>query len=340
MAAEGIIAGGRKGTVGVRMGGFAVISRAWCNCGGGLLQWRNIRPWIDAHMNHPEDCHIELRGLPFHYRDWGGDGPPVLLLHGLASTCHIWDLVAPLLAEDFRVAALDQRGHGASAQVDEGYDFKTVYGDAVALIEALGMQRPVIAGHSWGADVALELAAARPDLTSGIIFVDGGTIDISNRPDRTREQIREDMAPPIFTGFTPQMMRERVESNGRFGPNPSPTVVDAVLANFRILDDGTIQSNLRRENHLRIIDALWDHKPAALYPKLQCPVLMLPARQSMPDAVDRRFRREESIARAESLLPRSKTVWMENSIHDVPLQRPELVAGAIGDHLKNGFFDG
>jgi pimeloyl-ACP methyl ester carboxylesterase len=67
---------------------------------------------------------------------------------------------------------------------------------------------------------------------------------------------------------------------------------------------------------------------------------MLPARQSMPDAVDRRFRREESIARAESLLPRSKTVWMENSIHDVPLQRPELVAGAIGDHLKNGFFDG
>ncbi len=290
-------------------------------------------------MNHPEDYHIELRGLTFHYRDWGGPGRPVLLLHGLASTCHIWDLVAPALADDFRVAALDQRGHGQSCQADDGYDFTTVYGDAVAFIEAMGMERPVIVGHSWGADVALELAAARPDLTSGIIFVDGGTIDISDRPGWTREQAREEMAPPIFTGFTPQMMRERVESNGRFGPNPPAAVTEAVLANFRTLDDGTIQSNLRRENHLRIIDALWDHKPSELYPTVQCPVLMLPARQSISDAMDRRSRREESIARAESLLPRAKTVWMENSIHDVPLQRPELVADTIREHLLNGFFD-
>jgi pimeloyl-ACP methyl ester carboxylesterase len=209
----------------------------------------------------------------------------------------------------------------------------------VSFIEAMEWQRPVIVGHSWGADVALELAAARPDLTSGIIFVDGGTIDISDRPGWTREQAREEMAPPIFTGFTPQMMRERVESNGRFGPNPPAAVTEAVLANFRTLDDGTIQSNLRRENHLRIIDALWDHKPSELYPTVQCPVLMLPARQSISDAMDRRSRREESIARAESLLPRAKTVWMENSIHDVPLQRPELVADTIREHLLNGFFD-
>jgi pimeloyl-ACP methyl ester carboxylesterase len=66
---------------------------------------------------------------------------------------------------------------------------------------------------------------------------------------------------------------------------------------------------------------------------------MLPARQSISDAMDRRSRREESIARAESLLPRAKTVWMENSIHDVPLQRPELVADTIREHLLNGFFD-
>ena len=288
----------------------------------------------------PQDCHIELRGLPFHYRDWGGTGQPVLLLHGLASTCHIWDLVAPALAADFRVVALDQRGHGQSAQVDEGYDFTTVCGDAAAFIASMGWQRTVIVGHSWGADVALELAVAQPDTISGIVFVDGGTIDISNRPGRTREQIREDMAPPIFTGFTPQMMRERVESNGRFGPNPPAAVTEAVLANFHTQEDGTIQSNLRRENHLRIIDALWDHKPAELYGRLQCPVLILPARQSNPDATDRRFRREESIARAESLLPSSKTVWMEDSIHDVPLQRPQLVADTIREHLQNGFLGG
>ncbi len=290
-------------------------------------------------MPTPNDCFIDLRGLPFHYRDWGGDGRPVLLLHGLASTCHIWDLVAPLLAEEFRVVALDQRGHGQSAQVDEGYDFATVSGDAAAFIKHLGWERPIAAGHSWGADVALELAVAQPGMTSGLIFVDGGTIEPSARPGWSPEQAREDMAPPIFTGFTPEMMRERVVSGARFGPNPSETVVEAVLANFRVLEDGTIQSNLRRENHLRIIDALWDHKPSQLYPTLQCPVLMLPARQSTPDAMDRRFRREESMARAASLMPVSKTVWLEDSIHDVPLQRPGLVANTIREHINNGFFD-
>ena len=290
-------------------------------------------------MPTPNDCFIDLRGLPFHYRDWGGSGRPVLLLHGLASTCHIWDLVAPLLAEQFRVVALDQRGHGQSVQVDEGYDFTTVSGDAAAFINHLGWERPIVAGHSWGADVALELAAAQPDMASGLIFVDGGTIEPSARPGWSPEQAREDMAPPIFTGFTPDMMRERVVSGARFGPNPSETVVEAVLANFRVLEDGTIQSNLRRENHLRIIDALWDHKPSQIYPTLRCPVLMLPARQSTPDAMDRRFRREESMARAASLLPVSETVWLEDSIHDVPLQRPELVANTIREHINNGFFD-
>ena len=291
-------------------------------------------------MPTPKDCYVHLRDLPFHYRDWGGDGRPVLLLHGLASTCHIWDLVAPLLAADFRVVALDQRGHGLSAQVEDGFDFATVAGDAAALISTLGWERPVIVGHSWGADVALELAAARPELTSGLIFVDGGTIEPSARPGWTLEQAREDMAPPIFTGFTPQMMRERVMSGGRFGPNPPETVVEAVLANFRVLYDGTIQANLRRENHLRIIDALWDHRPSQLYSTLRCPVLMLPARQSTPDAHDRRFRREESIAKAASLLPVSKTVWLEDSIHDVPLQRPKLVAMTISEHIQGGFFRG
>ena len=63
--------------------------------------------------------------------------------------------VAPLLAEDFRIAAMDQRGHGQSAQVDEGYDFGTVLGDAAAMIDHLGWERPIVVGHSWGADVGI-----------------------------------------------------------------------------------------------------------------------------------------------------------------------------------------
>ena len=288
----------------------------------------------------PQDHHIDLDGLSFHYRDWGGPdgGRPILLLHGLASTCRIWDLVAPLLAYDYRVVALDQRGHGQSAQVDDGYDFATVSADAAALIDALGWRRPLLIGHSWGADVALELAAAQPDIAAGLVFVDGGMIEPSARPGWTLEQTRVELAPPVFTDFTPAMMRERVIASGRFGPAPPGAVIDAVLANFHTLPDGTIRANLRRENHLRIIDALWEHKPSQLYPMVRCPVLLLPARQPHPDANDRRFRREESIARAAELLPVSRTVWLEHSIHDVPLQRPELVASAIRGQIQAGYF--
>ena len=107
-----------------------------------------------------------------------------------------------------------------------------------------------------------------------------------------------------------------------------------------MLDDGTLRAKLSRANHLRIIEALWDHHPRELYKHVTRPVLMMPARQrANPDAYERTLARSESIAAAERMLPRSKTVWLEDSIHDVPVQRPELVAGTIRDHILSGYFD-
>ena len=63
-----------------------------------------------AQVSTPNDEWVTVDGLSFHYRDWGGSGRPLMLLHGLASTCHIWDMVAPILAQDYSVIALDQRG--------------------------------------------------------------------------------------------------------------------------------------------------------------------------------------------------------------------------------------
>jgi pimeloyl-ACP methyl ester carboxylesterase len=64
-------------------------------------------------MTRPRDRHAQLRGLRFHYLDWGTAGlPPVLLLHGGAQTAHSYDEVAPTLARTHDVVSLDQRGHG------------------------------------------------------------------------------------------------------------------------------------------------------------------------------------------------------------------------------------
>ena len=299
---------------------------------------------------YPSDEYTRYGGLRMHVRNWGGPAldkaRPVVLLHGLASTCRIWDFVAPILAENYSVIAVDQRGHGDSGKPEQGYDFASVSGDVAALIEGRGIgfenARPVVVGHSWGADVALELAVAHPKLLRGIVFVDGGTIDASARYASLDDALVQ-MAPPDFRGTTREQFLERVRSAGQWATLIGQRGVGAeeiIMGNFETLDDGTIKAKLSRENHLRIIESLWDHHPKDLYPKVACPVLMLPARQrENPDAFERTLARSESIAAAERLLPNSKTVWLEDSIHDVPVQRPELVAGTIRDHIQAGFFD-
>lgn len=284
------------------------------------------------------DGYFSTNGIRLHYRDWGGTGRPLVLLHGLASSCHIWDLVAPQLAEDFAVIAVDQRGHGLSDKPESGYDFSTVGRDLEGVIRARGLEKPVIVGHSWGADVALEFAVAYPDVAAGICFVDGGMIEPSARPGMTLEKAREDMAPPVFAGMTSLALRDRFRNRVR--PFPLPPEFDQVLmSNFEVLEDGSVRTRLSRENHLRIIDALWEHYPSRLYPQVPCPVLMMPARMANDDSVaERTFRRQESVANAQKLLPRVQVVWLEDSIHDVPVQRPELVAGSISDAIKSGFF--
>ena len=292
--------------------------------------------------SYPHDEYTRYGGLQMHIRNWGGDGSPVVLLHGLASTCRIWDLTAPILARDFSVIAVDQRGHGDSGKPEDGYEFTSVGNDVAALLDGRGIERPVLVGHSWGADVALEVSVAQPDLLQGIVFVDGGTIEPSARYD-TLDDALVQMAPPDFRGVTPAQFMERVKSGGQWATliaeHGKPTE-EIILANFATLEDDTLRAKLSRENHLSIIRALWEHHPPQLYQKVPCPVLMMPARQlANPAAAERAVSRAEIVATAERLLPRSKTVWMEDSIHDVPVQRPKLVAKTIREHILNGFFD-
>ena len=292
--------------------------------------------------SYPTDEWTRYGGLRMHIRNWGGEGPSVVLLHGLASTCRIWDFVAPLLAVDFAVVAVDQRGHGDSGKPEQGYDFASVSGDVAAMLQGRGIQRPVVVGHSWGADVALELAVARPELLRGIVFVDGGTIDASARYETLDDALAQ-MAPPDFSGVTRGQFLERVRAGGQWATlidEHGPAAEEIILANFETREDGSLRAKLSRDNHLRIIRALWEHHPRELYPKVSTPVLMMPSRQrENPDAYERTLARTESISAAERLLPRSKTVWLEDSIHDVPVQRPGLVAQTIREHILGGFFD-
>jgi pimeloyl-ACP methyl ester carboxylesterase len=99
----------------------------------------------------------------------GGDGPPLLLVHGWPQTWYQWRMVMPALARDFQVVAVDQRGIGLSDKPRDGYDTGTLAGDLVALMEALGHQRFALVGFDTGLPISYALAADHPDRVERLV---------------------------------------------------------------------------------------------------------------------------------------------------------------------------
>ncbi|GHO63709.1 alpha/beta hydrolase [Ktedonobacter sp. SOSP1-52] len=106
---------------------------------------------------------IDLPSGRFHYLSWGAEQtelPGIVLLHGMTSSALNWVRVGPALTDRYRVYALDMRGHGESIAPPRGtYSLRQTADDGVAFIEALGLQRPALLGHSWGGATAIVLAS-------------------------------------------------------------------------------------------------------------------------------------------------------------------------------------
>jgi pimeloyl-ACP methyl ester carboxylesterase len=112
----------------------------------------------------------------------GGDGPPLLLVHGWPQTWYAWRLVMPALARHFSVVAVDQRGTGLSGRPTGGYDTGTLAADLVALMDALGHRRYAVAGHDTGMWIGYALAADHPDRVDRLVVAETPLPGVSPSP--------------------------------------------------------------------------------------------------------------------------------------------------------------
>lgn len=274
-------------------------------------------------------------GIRLNYRDWGGNGSPLVLAHGLASTLHIWDLVAPLLTGRFRVIAYDQRGHAQSGKPATGYDLATMVADLHGLVSALGLVKPVVVGHSWGATLALGFAGRYPDNCAGIALVDGGLTDMASRPGATWLKIREELAPPDLSRYTLEDLVAWMLDQGL------PLITEEFARTYfgammNVQPNGTVRARLTRDNHLKILRTMWDTRPEELYRRVKCPLLMVVAGgRGEPAERETAFieAKKRGMRRVEELLPEARGVWMQDTIHDIPLQRPQELAKEILDYF-------
>ncbi len=279
---------------------------------------------------------VSANGLTLRVREWPGDGPAILLVHGLASNSRIWDDVAALLATDYHVVALDQRGHGLSDRPTDGFAFERVVADLAGVIDALDLGKPTLAGHSWGGNVVLAFAAAHPNLVHALALVDGGYIELSAMPGRTWEQVRVDMAPPDLTHLTFDEFLARAR-NGNSGDYWGPAVQATLRTSFKDGPNGKLQPALRRDDHLEILHALWKQRPSELYVHITAPTLVIPARRPDPTgrAAEMAPARERLVENAAAALSNGRLLWMEDTVHDIPLQRPHELAEAIRSIAAN-----
>jgi len=112
----------------------------------------------------------------------GGEGPPLLLVHGWPQFWYQFRLIMPTLARDFSVVAVDQRGIGLSDKPQGGYDTATLASDLVALMDALGHQRFALYGTDVGMPIAYALAADHRDRVDRLVVSEAPIPGISPSP--------------------------------------------------------------------------------------------------------------------------------------------------------------
>jgi pimeloyl-ACP methyl ester carboxylesterase len=270
------------------------------------------------------DRTVRLGALGFHYTDWGRrKAPAVVLLHGVTGHARGWDSLARALAPDFRVLALDQRGHGDSdAPADDDYRVSAMAADVRAFADALGLDRFALLGHSMGGRVAIAFAGDQGDRLDRLVLVDIG-------PDIHGPGLQRVAA---LMAHSPETL-ESEEWAVRYLRIGNPLHDEAELRHrvkhgIRRLPDGTLAwkyaRGLRtaiREGRRETVD-LWG--PLRRIP---CPTLLV--RGSESDILT-----AEQAERVVAALRSGLLVEIAGAGHTVPGDRPAEFARAVGAFLR------
>jgi pimeloyl-ACP methyl ester carboxylesterase len=281
-------------------------------------------------VSEPADGWLERDGIRLHFLEWMPEphverAPPVVLLHGLSSNARYWERIAHHLT-DRRLVALDQRGHGLTARppdapvVPDGYAMEQLLDDVAFAISELGLGKPVVVGHSWGATVALELVGTRPGLASGLVFIDGPVQSAANM--FSWEEAQNIMQPPLprFASWADAVSESMHDFEGAWKDDLEPFV------KARIMPDGdAFALTLTAPVRLELLRGLYESQPDVLWPRVDVPTVALLAQRSA--ARISRYT-QVGVARLATIAPRVEVRWFD-SPHDIPLFMPAEVASNI-----------
>lgn len=122
--------------------------------------------------SNPKSDFVRVDGIRLHYLDWGGEGTALIFLTGMGSSAYIYGKFAPRFTDSFRVLALTRRGHGDSDYPETGYDPDTLVEDIRQFMDALYIEKAVLAGHSLAGVEMTHFAAKYPERVEKMVYMD------------------------------------------------------------------------------------------------------------------------------------------------------------------------
>ncbi|MBP1697843.1 MAG: alpha/beta hydrolase fold protein [Deltaproteobacteria bacterium] len=262
-------------------------------------------------MSEPTMIKAKGDGVKIQLAVWQGKGKEILCVHGITANCRFWDCLASALAPRHRVIAMDLRGRGFSDKPPLGYSIKHHCKDIAALMDDLGLERPVLMGHSLGAFISLVFAAQYPARVDRLILVDGGG------------KLSEDQMAKVFAGIKPSLDRL-----GKIFPS---------FETFRY-EIEEVQGGIRSRVHPNHIEEeaknLKEVDSREFYKKVKSPTLILRATKGML-VEDDLLLPEDAVEQMVSEIPNAKRVDVEGANHYSILFQPNVKRDqSILDFLK------
>ena len=252
-------------------------------------------------------------GIRLAYVELGDpDGPPLLLLHGYTDSSRVWTLLAPYL-QDHRILIPDQRGHGASDAPQCCYAMADYAHDARLFMDAMGVERAAVVGHSMGSMVAQLLAAEHPERVERLVLVGSTAL-----PALTRESW-------MWTEI--MALREPIASNADFlrawGPDSSPTPVDPEFKAYYAPEIAATPPHVWRSVLRDLLEV-----PIGRYaPDIRAPVLILSGGR------DEIFPAEHHRSLIEAFAGAQAHVFPDFG-HNLVIERPQEVGPVLAAFLR------
>jgi pimeloyl-ACP methyl ester carboxylesterase len=259
-----------------------------------------------------------VNDVRLHHLEWGtGDGPPLVLLHGIRAHAYIWSRPAPHLTPPYRLLALDFRGHGDSDWSDDGYGNARYVADFAAWADAVGLERFPLVGHSAGGRVAVSYAAAHPGRVERLVIVDVGPDvgptrpfdpELAARPHRTFDDL--DHVVRVLRERYPTIGAAYLGRLARWSVRPGPD------GRLTWKWDKRIRGQLRPADEFR-----------ADLRALRCPVLIVRGGEAAALSA-------ESAAEMQALISTEcRIVVLPRTSHMLAEERPATFAAVVRDFL-------